>query len=228
MQSWGSSSRFFWRETNNEPTKSAVIGMLAAALGRPRTDDISDLLDIRFGVRIDQPGKRIRDFHTTKTDDGKQAFVSNRRYLSDAVFLVGVQDDLGRLREYKHALLHPRFPLFLGRRSCPPVQPLVLGIREDSDLLEALQNEPWVASPFHQRRLRNQSVVSLEIVMDTDFGDGLSYTQQDLPLTFNQENRRYASRSVVSWLAGATVVNPESKAAATETEHDALGALEVR
>ena len=227
MQAWGSSSRFQWRETNNEPTKSAVIGMLAAALGRRRTDSIADLADIRFGVRLDQPGRRIKDFHTAKSNDGKQAFTSHRRYLSDAVFLVGIQDDPEKLQEYENALIHPYFPLFLGRRSCPPVQPFILGIRHDLDLLSALQSEPWQASRFYQRKMQTLNQIELEIVLDAQFQDVGAYTQYDLPLTFDQTNRRYTSRSVISQLKGALVQNQSYVGELTSTEHDALGALGV-
>ena len=33
MQSWGSQSRFSHRDTEREPTKSGVVGLLSAALG---------------------------------------------------------------------------------------------------------------------------------------------------------------------------------------------------
>ena len=33
MQSWGTDSKFEVRKTNREPTKSGVVGLLAAALG---------------------------------------------------------------------------------------------------------------------------------------------------------------------------------------------------
>lgn len=56
MQAWGVRSRFTVRSTELAPTKSGVIGMLAAAVGRRRTDPIEDLIKLRFGVRKDQPG----------------------------------------------------------------------------------------------------------------------------------------------------------------------------
>ena len=43
MQAWGVKSRFTVRSTELAPTKSGVIGMLAAATGRRRTDPIEDL-----------------------------------------------------------------------------------------------------------------------------------------------------------------------------------------
>ena len=44
MQAWGDSSRFAQRHTRREPTKSGIIGMLAAAQGRRRTDGVEDLV----------------------------------------------------------------------------------------------------------------------------------------------------------------------------------------
>ena len=61
MQSWGFASRFDNRDTGREPTKSGVIGILAAALGLPRTGDISSLAGLRMSVRIDSEGLVARD-----------------------------------------------------------------------------------------------------------------------------------------------------------------------
>ena len=54
MHSWGNDSRCEVRRTGKEPTKSGVIGLLAAALGRNRADSLDDLCSLRFGVRVDQ------------------------------------------------------------------------------------------------------------------------------------------------------------------------------
>jgi len=51
MQSWGVESRFVRRTTSPHPSKSGVIGLLAAAQGRRRTDPVEDLLQVSFGVR---------------------------------------------------------------------------------------------------------------------------------------------------------------------------------
>lgn len=64
LQSWGSGSRFTERGTQHEPTKSGVVGLLAAALGRRRTDPVDDLAALDFAVRIDQPGLLESDFQT--------------------------------------------------------------------------------------------------------------------------------------------------------------------
>ena len=51
LQSWGVKSRFTVRATELAPTKSGIIGMLAAAVGRRRTDPIEDLLS-RSCIRV--------------------------------------------------------------------------------------------------------------------------------------------------------------------------------
>lgn len=65
MQSWALTARGATRHTHTRPTKAGVIGLIANALGRDWADDISDLAELRFGVRIDNPGTIETDYHTT-------------------------------------------------------------------------------------------------------------------------------------------------------------------
>lgn len=71
LQSWGADSKFETRRTNREPTKSGVIGMLAAAVGlrRDRTAELETLNKLRFGVRIDREGELLVDFHMAKNPE---------------------------------------------------------------------------------------------------------------------------------------------------------------
>lgn len=133
LQSWGSDSKFETRKTDREPTKSGVVGLLAAALGlrRDDTEGLARLNGLRFAVRADQEGSLLVDFHTAKSRD--TSYVTYRHYLQDAVFLAGLEsEDEALLRELEAALRHPVYPLYLGRRSCPPTLPLCLGIRQGS------------------------------------------------------------------------------------------------
>src|SRR5690606_40565014 len=66
MQSWGTRSRFDHRDTEVAPSKSGVIGLVAAALGRHRDEPIGDLASLRLGVRLDREGVLMRDYHTAK------------------------------------------------------------------------------------------------------------------------------------------------------------------
>ena len=71
LQSWGSDSKFETRKTDREPTKSGVVGLLAAALGlrRDDTEGLARLNGLRFAVRADQEGSLLVDFHTAKSRD---------------------------------------------------------------------------------------------------------------------------------------------------------------
>jgi len=50
MQSWGYESKFEIRRTGAFPTKSGVIGMLAAALGMSREEPLDELCGLKFGI----------------------------------------------------------------------------------------------------------------------------------------------------------------------------------
>ena len=216
LQSWGISSKFERRGTEQMPSKSAIIGMVSAALGRDRDADIKDLHILKFGVRIDQQGKLLKDYHTVKTDELKRtlkkskkdpnkaklkddiitgSYVTYRYYLTDAAFLVGLEGEMPLLTEIKYALENPVFPLFLGRRSCPPAGRLVIGdIREES-LLDALSNEPWLASKYMQKKAPLE--IKLPIFTDADMEDGNVIYQMDLPISFSQKHRKFAPRAVI-------------------------------
>lgn len=122
LQAWGADSKFETRKTGREPTKSGVIGLLAAALGlrRDEREALLRLTGLRFGVRVEREGQLLVDYHTAKTKDEKTSYVTYRHYLQDAVFLAGIEsEDAALLQQLQQALLHPAFPLYLGRRLLP-------------------------------------------------------------------------------------------------------------
>ena len=221
MQAWGVKSRFTVRATELAPTKSGVVGMLASAVGRRRTDPIEDLLALRFGVRKDQPGSVIRDFHTARTLDGRESMpLSNRYYLADAVFLAGIEGDRALLEGIDEALRHPAFPLYLGRRSCPPTYPVSLGLREAA-LLDALRAEPWLASEWFRRRRRDG--LNAEILIDQEAvpveeraGDARG--SRDVPLSFDPRRRDYGFREVERLMVRVGAPEPDA--------HDPMAELE--
>lgn len=142
MQSWGTRSRFDLRDTETAPSKSGVLGLVAAALGRPRDADLADLVSLRFGVRVDRPGILMRDYHTAQDvrhADNKSTqptAVTRRDYLADAVFLVGLEGtDRMLLEAINQALDQPRWPLALGRRAFPPGSPVALWPPHDPEPL---------------------------------------------------------------------------------------------
>ena len=210
LQSWGGDCKFEIRRTRNEPTKSGVIGMLAAALGWRRDDDegLLKLNTLKFGVRVDQEGMDIVDFHTAH---GKDSYVTYRHYLSDAIFLAGLENDnKDFLKKLEDAIKNPVFPLFLGRRSCPPTLPIVIGIR-DCTLENALTEEPVLG------KISNQSIrVQLEATDTMDLTE--ASVCHDLALSFNPQKRIYGYRKVKEHYMDMTPV--------VDTEHDAMSELE--
>ena len=195
LQSWGSSSLYDTRETDSFPTKSGVIGILAAALGRRRDESVEDLTGLKFGVRIDAPGVRLHDFQITDMGEKLYPNISDRIYLSDALFLVGLGSAAERfLLDIHDAMCHPAFPLFLGRRSCPPTMPMNLGIRE-TGLYDALMEEPWLVPEWRRTKLFGfHKEMKLRIIMDTEENHGAIY--RDVPVSFSPYKREYHSRFV--------------------------------
>ena len=180
LQAWGADSKFETRKTNREPTKSGVIGLLAAALGlrRDESEGLARLTGLRFGVRVEREGQLLVDYHIAKTQDEKNSYVTYRHYLQDAVFLAGLESEDAAL-----LLQHPAFPLYLGRRSCPPALPLCLGLRQGS-LQEVLQTEP----PLCPGKL-------CRMVLDADPQEPGAAVQRDVPVSFDPHHRQYGYRS---------------------------------
>lgn len=206
MQSWGTRSRFQERDTNIEPSKSGLIGLLCAALGRDRAEPVDDLASLQMGVRVDAEGVPAKDYHTTQdvvTADGKKRTpsISNRWYLADAVFLAALQGPKGVLEKAQTALAHPKWPLFLGRKSFVPSLPLFLkdGLQPDWDMWQALAAYPLLLTQDRvQRRLRQidsgRDVGRVRVVVDSQ--QPTHETRHDIPVSYGWESREYRERFV--------------------------------
>lgn len=231
QQSWGVDSKFETRRTEREPSKSGVIGMVAAALGRSREDSLDDLNELKFGVRVDKEGTLLVDFHTahaqkciyvTLKDNKKEdPYTTYRHYLQDAVFLVGLYSDNDEfLKKIEYALKNPVYHLYLGRRSCPPTLPLVLGIR-DSGLLEALENEEWLVERYSEVKPSNadQTLRIVTEALDGEVPDGMI---NDKPISFSKKKRDYGYRSIK--LRKSVKIGDKSTNT-YETEHDPMAEL---
>jgi CRISPR system Cascade subunit CasD len=127
LQAWGVGPRMEFRDTAPHPTKSGVVGLLANALGRRRTDPVDDLARLRMGVAVLRPGRLLVDLHAVldvaTVGGGTKNKLTRRRYLMDASFLVGLEGEEGVLVGLQEALANPARPLYLGRRGCFPSPP---------------------------------------------------------------------------------------------------------
>ena len=147
MAAWGDVAVGESRPTFSRPSKSAVLGLVGAALGLGRDDAAAHAALRRgygFAVWPAAPGHLLLDYHTAQVPTGKGnrglptrrhelaqpsliTTLSTRAYRTDAHAVVALWSrldarwTLGALRD---ALRTPVYPLFLGRRACPPSLPL--------------------------------------------------------------------------------------------------------
>ena len=201
MQSWGTTSRFDQRDTGKEPSKSGVVGLLAAAMGIDRENwvDVEPLTHLSMGIRHDRPGMPKRDYQTAQhiisADRSKrhETAVTTRDYLADAAFLVGlVGEDRILLERIHAAILNPVWPLFLGRKSYVPSEPIWMeNAVQDLPLREALAQWPWIATLRKWEELPEKLMVSFESE------DGSGVLKMDQPLSSFAE-RRFGARFVYS------------------------------
>lgn len=220
MQSWGSASRFDVRDTGKEPTKSGVTGILAAAMGidRGNWSDLEPLAALRLTVRHDRPGALRRDYQTaggargdkivradgSLSEDGN---VSHRYYLADAAFLALVESESRSLLERLHtALQAPAWPLFLGRRSYVPSEPMWFtdGVQDDS-ADQIVRRWPWIAA------LRDWETPPMELLVSYESASNSGTLRMDQPLS-SFADRRFGARFVQSeWVPFPG--NPDNAAA---------------
>ena len=221
LQSWGTQSRFEIRDTDAEPSKSGVLGMVGAALGMKRTDGVllRRLRQLAMAVRVDRPGAIMRDYHTVgggraKPKRGekrhlKGTVLTERLYLADASFVVALGGtDSVLVERIASAVGDPRWPLFLGRRSCPPSVPIgSIAPR----VVEATPAEAIVGVVLGVRR-GDKAPPKIRMVVEADAANGDA--RMDVPLSFELYERRFEQRWVRSqWIdtTALTLNGPPSK-----------------
>lgn len=189
MMSWGDHSQFGHRDSRREPTKSAVIGLLCAALGRPRWESVHDLVVLKMGVRVNKEGMLQKDYHTVQDkmrNDGSKinTTLSDRYYVADADYLVGLEGEETLLHRLDAALQTPHWQLYLGRKSFIPSHPIRMGV-VDLPLRSALEQS------VYERRGRKDPPRQLRLVLEAVDGADI---RQDVPLDWL--SRRFGRRTV--------------------------------
>src|SRR6266700_651436 len=152
MQSWGHASRFERRTTALHPTRSGVLGLIAAALGidKHAPDERAQLARLdalrATTVKIEKhdergqelPIQRLEDYHTVtgirrasgKVDDDATV-QTYRHFLLDARFGVLIEGPSALLQEIAAALRNPKWGVWLGRKCCLPASPLLVALSPD-------------------------------------------------------------------------------------------------
>ena len=165
MASWGEVAVGEARHSAIYPSKSAVAGLLAAALGiRREQDELLSQMTAGYkqAVKLVSSGRLLKDYHTAQAPDSVGKFryrtrrdeivhgderlgtvLSSREYRTDALALIALQSAPNakwNLDEIRQALLKPKFHLYLGRKSCPLAAPLDPQIVDANGFLQALDN----------------------------------------------------------------------------------------
>lgn len=213
MQSWGISSRFSIRDTGTEPSKSGVIGLLCAALGKPRDESTMDdaefrqLAQLKMAVRVDREGVMQMDYHTAQNvakangNGTKDTELSWRYYLSDACFVVALEsEDAALLQRLNAALKAPHWQLSLGRKAFLPSLPIQFKDElHGGTCLEALRDFAfcqWQGDADGRRRKPSDEPLpdeSLRVIYDAPDG---SEMRHDQPLSLQLGARRFLPRYV--------------------------------
>ena len=193
------------------PGRSAVLGLLGAALGirREDADGHAELNALQMAIATYSEGMPLRDYHTVQTiptaaaklpDSRRDAFrkaglgvnttITLRDYRAGSIYAVAVWGE--GLERLAQALAEPVFTLYLGRKSCPLSMPPVAKIVASDSIQAALQNAVrpvWLAAHDNwQLQL---------IASDIDLGSGHSDTRHDQPV--DRGKWHFTSRRVHYW-----------------------------
>lgn len=186
LVSWGEIAIGGTRRSAMHPSRSAILGLIAAGLGikREAEDELAELSSsLNVGFRVDVPGTLLVDYHTvqvpkkdrkctylTRKDEMDarpekvKTILSSREYRCDAYALAAVcmRDDRMTLEEIAEALRFPRFQLYFGRKSAPPALPLRPQVVEADDLREAFARAEFPLPLPMDDRSRPAQVESFE------------------------------------------------------------------
>lgn len=228
LQSRGTGSHFETRQTDLYPSKSAVIGLIAASFGYRRYEDerIKKLNEVKFAVRIDQQGNLLRDYHTAQkykdSGDFERTYVTNRYYLEDAIFVIALSHtDNQFVEDIYDNLQTPYFQTFMGRRSCPPSADFVVGIYEQ-DILQLLKSYPWQAKAWYRKTHTNQISCFIDSELDLNLK---AYPRRDYILSFSQKDRKHKYRNESHFLIDVRDCDSKNKENKTNSEHDAFSSI---
>jgi len=199
LQSWGDTAVGEIRPGSRHPTKSAILGLLAGALGvtRERDEEHARMAEsYSVAIRQDISGTLTRDYHTVQTASAKKdrlyqcrsdllngmlnpgedlhTIISYRDYLMDSCFGVcvwGKVDNLPyQLSELAQALRQPVFVPYLGRKSCPPGLPFNPQVVENENLKDALSMLPIDGKIAEALVDGSKDTVELTWDIDTNIG----------------------------------------------------------
>jgi len=124
------------RRVNHFPTRSAIIGLLAAALGitRKEHNKLYELSEsVITAVQVNDAGEKMMDYHTVQNFRSPTGKIQHgtkptfREYWCDSehTFAISTNDELAK--KLCEAVQSPIFTMFQGRKCCPLTRPIFEG-----------------------------------------------------------------------------------------------------
>jgi CRISPR system Cascade subunit CasD len=221
LAAWGDIAVGEYRPSFAHPSKSAIIGLLAAALGIRRDEDgrQKELADAcSFAVRVDAMGILLRDYHTAQVPSEKKGvtrytryselanenlntILSTRDYRCDAAYTVAVTVRDGAkytAQVLADKLRKPEFTLYLGRKSCPLAFPLQPTVKPAATLKEAFATVAFYSDELPGVITNSPCLLYWDDNMESGFDQEHVITRRDMPLSrirwqFNERREYYCS-----------------------------------
>ena len=181
MASWGDIAVGESRHSHQSPTKTAIMGLVAAALGIKRDEeDLHQRLNNQYSMAVSvmSRGQLLRDYHTTQVPDSvgkfqyrtrrdelvlgkdrlaKGTILSSREYRTEFQLRVALTAQAAApysLEQLNDALNNPKFMLYLGRKSCPLAAPTAGQVIEADGFLAAFSGYS-ASGVFHAKGERS-------------------------------------------------------------------------
>jgi len=209
LQSCGSPGSIWKRATEDAPTKSGWIGLILNTMGHrkgesnPGIPSVERLAQMRFGVRLDDPGTREWDYQVMGSRDGfdkangkheeKGQIPTERQYIANGTFLIAFEDeDADLLNRIRESIRHSVRPIFLGRKSMPPHEPVWLnqGVQEGLSIEDTFQKISLLTFLYG-----GQTHKKVRALVETSHKDA-DFQIRDQPVVFDNVDSVYRPRGV--------------------------------
>lgn len=211
MASWGDIAVGEVRPSFMHPSKSAILGLIAAALGvRREEEDVHRQISkaYSFAVRVEQAGIPMIDYHTAQVPSSKKGrkfytrreeilgvskqelntILSQRDYRMDAFYTIAFWQNMQEapfdLEYVLEKLNKPEFVLYLGRKSCPLALPIEGNILDAESLKDAFGKAKFSDLELMKDfSVKKQSAIYWEGDIDAGIEVQHVFERRDVPLS---------------------------------------------
>jgi CRISPR system Cascade subunit CasD len=148
MSAYGLQTFDVHRKVNHFPTRSAIVGMLGAAMGITR-DRFAELYQLssqlKIAVQVNNCGEKMVDYHTVQNFRSPQGKIQKgtkptyREYWCDSEHTFAISGEENVIYSLADKIKAPEFTVFQGRKSCPLTRPLFETVLDQSNPANALK-----------------------------------------------------------------------------------------